>query len=77
MKDGGGTCGKLGQVTAASLAQATNMELTLALIAQDHGAITEGTQGKVRAATDVAPPCIVVQVVNHVPAAAQHSRFKH
>lgn len=54
------TCGKLGEVTAGSLAQAAHMELTLALVTQDHGAVTEGTQGKVGAAADVAPSCIVV-----------------
>ncbi len=35
------TSGKLREVTAGSLAQAANMELTLALVTQDHGAITE------------------------------------
>lgn len=35
------TSGKLREVTAGSLAQAAHMELTLALVTQDHGAITE------------------------------------
>ena len=35
------TSGKLGKVTAGGLAQAAHMELTLALVTQDHGAVTE------------------------------------
>jgi len=35
------TSRKLGEVTAGSLAQAAHMELTLALVTQDHGAVTE------------------------------------
>ena len=53
------------------------MELTLALITEDHGAVTEGAQGKVRAATDVAPSCIMVWLKDHIPAVAQHSSLCH
>ena len=35
------TSGKLREVTAGSLAQAAHVELTLALVTQDHGAVTE------------------------------------
>ena len=53
------------------------MELTLALITQNHGAVTESAQGKVRAATDVALSCIMVWVKGHIPAVAQHSVLLH
>ena len=51
------------------------MELTLALITQDHGAVAEGAQGKVRTAADVASSCVVVKVMDHIPAAAQHGTW--
>ena len=38
------------------------MELTLALITEDHGAVTEGVHGKLRAATHVALCCIMLRV---------------
>lgn len=53
------------------------MELTLALVTEDHGAVTEGAQGKVRVATDVAHSCIMVWVKDHIPAVAQHSSAPH
>ena len=69
------TCGKLGEVRAAGLAQAANMEVTLALITQDHGAVTEGAHYKVRLVTDVALACIMVWLLNFIP--AQHSSLPH
>lgn len=44
------------------------MEVTLALITQDHGAVTEGAHGKVRAATDVALSCVMVWLLDLIPA---------
>ena len=62
------TCGELREVTASSLAQAAHMELALALVTQDHGAVAEGPQGKVRPPADVAAPRVMVQIMNHISA---------
>lgn len=65
------TGGELREVTAGGLAQAAHMELALALVTQDHGAVTEGAQGKVRPPADVAAPRVMVQIVNHISATAR------
>lgn len=65
----------MGEVAAVSLAQAADMEVTLALVTQDHGAVTEGAHGKVRVATDVALSCIMVWLLDFIP--AQHSSLPH
>lgn len=53
-----GTVGQLGQLGAAVLGEAADVELALALVADDHGALPEAAAQEVRAVAQHAPPLI-------------------